>query len=66
MTLLCEELFQDSALPSHILIALYRGFIEKWHKKMNQLSFAKLSVRIAEMLGKGFAFLFVGFLILFL
>ena len=52
MTVLCENLFQDPALPVPLLIALYRGFVEKWHKKMNQLSFAKLSVRVAELLGK--------------
>jgi hypothetical protein len=52
MTLVCEEMFQDTSMPASILIALYRGFIEKWHKKMNQLSFAKFSVRIAEILGK--------------
>lgn len=52
MTIICEDLFQDSSLSAALLIALYRGFVEKWHKKMNQLTFAKLSVRVAELLGK--------------
>lgn len=58
MTLTCESLFSpstsasSSTIPKQILVSIFKEFIEKWSKKMNQLSFTKLAVKVAEFLGK--------------
>ena len=60
LTLTCESLYSpsiSSAIPKQILISIFKEFIEKWSKKMNQLSFTKLAVKVAELLGKNLAIL---------
>lgn len=52
LTLNCEVLFaSDSEVPKEILVLIFNEFIQKWSKKMNQLSFTKLAVRVAQFLG---------------
>lgn len=52
----CEAFYRPAAiasLPKPILISLFKEFIEKWSKKMNQLSFTTLAVKVSELLGSG-------------
>ena len=54
LTLTCESLYSSEisySIPKPILISIFKEFIEKWSKKMNQLSFTKLAVKVAELLG---------------
>ena len=55
LTLTCEAFYRPSAvaiLTKQILISIFKEFIEKWSKKMNQLSFTQLAVKVSELLGK--------------